>query len=256
MHRGVYAVGAVQSDDAPEVAAVLACGDGAVVSHESAAVLWRLIGRRAGTPVNVTVPAGRCPRRPGIRIHRVRALQPDEATRLRGIPVTTPARALFDLAFQVSVRELEQAVAQAERMYGGTQRRLLALVARYPARPGTPKLRELLDGPRQPALARSEAEERFLALVRRAGLPDPESNVRFHGYELDFLWREQAFAVEIDGYAFHGDRGAFEADRRRDADLAARGIQVMRITWRQIANEPEATLVLLAQALGERARDD
>jgi len=108
--------------------------------------------------------------------------------------------------------------------------------------------------PGQPSLSRSEAEERFLALVRRAGLPDPESNVRFHGYELDFLWREQAFAVEIDGYAFHGDRDAFEADRRRDADLAARGIQVMRITWRQLANEPEATLVLLAQALGERAR--
>jgi very-short-patch-repair endonuclease len=79
-------------------------------------------------------------------------------------------------------------------------------------------------------------------------------NVRTHGYELDFLWREERLAVEMDGFAFHGDRAAFEADRRRDADLAARGIQVMRVTWRQIAEEPEATLVRLAQALAERAR--
>jgi very-short-patch-repair endonuclease len=103
-------------------------------------------------------------------------------------------------------------------------------------------------------MARSEAEERFLALVRRAGLPEPEVNVALHGYEIDFLWRDERLAVEIDGYAFHGDRDAFEADRRRDADLAARGIQVMRVTWRRIAKDPVATLVLLAQVLTERSR--
>ncbi len=106
--------------------------------------------------------------------------------------------------------------------------------------------------PANPALARSEAEERFLALVRRAGLPEPEVNVALHGYELDLLWRDEGLAVEIDGYAFHGDRDAFEADRRRDAVLAAHGLQVFRITWRQITEEPEATLVLVTQALAER----
>jgi very-short-patch-repair endonuclease len=106
-----------------------------------------------------------------------------------------------------------------------------------------------LDGARRPAFTRSEAEERFVDLIRRASLPASETNVALHGYEVDFLWRQRGLVVEIDGFASHGDRGAFEADRRRDADLAAHGIQVMRITWRQIAHEPEATLARLAQAL-------
>lgn len=179
-------------------------------------------------------------------------MQPDEVTRLRQIPVTTPARTLLDLATVLPSRELEQAIAKAERMHAGTQRRLLALLARYPSRAGTPKLRELLDGSRNPALTRSEAEERFLELVRRAGLPAPDTNVHVHGYELDFLWREERLAVEVDGFAFHSDRSAFEADRRRDADLAASGIQVIRVTWRQIRDEPEATLARLAIALVAR----
>jgi very-short-patch-repair endonuclease len=253
MYRGVYAVGSIQSDDAPALAAVLACGDGAVLSHRSAGALWRPVRHVPSGPVDVTVPSPRCPARAGIRIHRVQALRPDEVTRLRRIAVTTPARTLLDLATQLPVRELEQALAQAERRYAGTQRRLLALVARYPARAGTPKLRELLGGSRQPSLTRSEAEERFLALVRRAQLPAPEVNVALFGYELDFLWRQDRLAVEIDGYAFHGDREAFEADRHRDADLAARGIQVMRVTWRQVTEEPEATLVLLAHALAAKS---
>jgi very-short-patch-repair endonuclease len=104
------------------------------------------------------------------------------------------------------------------------------------------------------ALTRSEAEARFLDLVRRAGLPVPESNVWLHGYEIDFLWPDRALAVEIDGFAFHADRIAFEADRRRDAELAARGTQVLRFTWRQITEEPEATLVRLVRALAARDR--
>ena len=166
--------------------------------------------------------------------------------------MTTPARTLLDIAPELPSRELEQALAQAERMYAGTQRRVLALLARYPGRAGTPTLRELLGGSRRLTLTRSEAEERILELVRKAGLSVPDLNVRLHGYELDFLWREERLVVEMDGFAFHGDRAAFEADRRRDADLAARGLQVVRITWRQITEEPEATLVRLAQALAGR----
>jgi very-short-patch-repair endonuclease len=252
MHRGVYAVGGVQSEEAPEAAAVLACGEGSVLSHTSAAFLWRVVTRRDRGPMQVTVPAVRCPRRPGIRVHRTTELQPDEVMKLRRIPITTPARTLLDLAVQLSARELEQAVAQAERRNLVTRSKLLALLARYPRRPGTARLRPLLDGPGRPVFTRSEAEERFLALVRRAELPVPEVNVSLHGYEIDFLWRDDALAVEIDGFAFHRDRAAFEADRRRDADLVARGIQVMRITWRGIAEEPEAILVRLAQALAGR----
>jgi very-short-patch-repair endonuclease len=254
IYRGVYAVGPVQSEEAPLLAAVLACGDRAVLSHRSAARLWRMITAGSAVPVEVIVPAPRCPRNRGIRVHRVQPLPPDEVTRLRRIPVTTRARTLFDLAPQLPTRELEQALAKAERRYAGTQRRLAALLARYPARPGTPKLRELLGGSRPPALVRSEAEERFLALVRRAQLPEPEVNVAIGAYEIDFFWRDARLAVEIDGFAFHADRAAFEADRRRDADLAAHGIQVMRITWRRVTEEPEATLVGLVEALARRAR--
>jgi hypothetical protein len=202
MYRGVYAVGPIQSEDAPAFGAVLASGEGAALSHRSAAALWRMCRHAPSSPVDVTVPSPRCPNRDGIRIHRVEALRPDEVTRLRRIAVTTPARTLLDLATQLPLRELEQAIAQAERSYAGTERRLLALLARYPARPGTPKLRQLLHCPGRPALTHSEAEERFLALVRKAGLPAPEVNVALFGYELDFLWRQEGLAVEIDGFAF------------------------------------------------------
>jgi very-short-patch-repair endonuclease len=252
MHRGVYAVGPVQSDEAPQMAAVLACGDGAVLSHGSAGALWRVVPKQADEPLDVTVATTHTRHRAGIRIHRTTALQADEVTRVRRIRLTLPARTLLDLAAELPARELEQALAQAERRNLVTRSKLGALLARYPVRPGTAKLRELLDRPGRPAFTRSEAEERFLDLIRRANLPAPETNVALHGYEIDFLWRQHALAVEIDGFVFHGDRDAFEADRRRDADLAARGIQVMRVTWRQIADEPEAILVRLAQALAGR----
>jgi very-short-patch-repair endonuclease len=254
IHRGVYAVGPVQSDDAPEMAAALGCGQKAFISHRSAGGLWHLHAKPARSRIDVTVVARHAPRHRGVRIHRVLSLGADEVTRVRRIPVTTPARTLFDLATVLPSRQLEQAIALSERAHAGTWRRLVALLARYPARPGTPKLRELLKGERNPALARSQAEERFLSLVRRARLPAPETNVRLGSYELDFLWRDQRLAIEVDGFAFHGDRGAFEADRRRDADLAASGIQVLRVTWRQITEEPEATLVRMVRALGERAQ--
>jgi very-short-patch-repair endonuclease len=141
-------------------------------------------------------------------------------------------------------------VAKKHRI--ATRRKLVDVLGRHPRRPGAGALWALFAGSGEPALVGSEAEERFLDLVRQAQLPPPELNVAFHGYELDFLWRQAQLAVEMDGFAFHGDRDAFEADRRRDADLAARGIQVIRITWIQIADEPEATLVRLVRALAER----
>lgn len=110
-------------------------------------------------------------------------------------------------------------------------------------------MRALLEAPELLALTRSEAESRFLSLVRRGKLPRPEVNVRLKAFEVDFLWRRERVVVEIDGFAYHSSRGAFEQDRQRDAVLAASGLLVVRITWRQLSTEPEAVLVLLAQAL-------
>jgi very-short-patch-repair endonuclease len=126
------------------------------------------------------------------------------------------------------------------------------VIARYPRRRGSRPLRLLLELERAPALARSEAEERLLALIRAAKLPDPDVNARLGPYEVDFLWRRHNLVVEIDGFAFHSSRSAFERDRARDADLIAAGFRVIRVTWHQVTRRPEATAALISRALGPR----
>jgi len=129
------------------------------------------------------------------------------------------------------------------------RRDLLAPVTRRAGKRGAPLLRALLAEETGPALTRSEAEERLLILIRKAQLPPPETNVHVGNYEVDFYWRRERFVVEVDGQAFHSTTRAFENDRRRDGWLAASGIRVMRVTWKQLTNEPEALLVRLTQAL-------
>ncbi|HEX7117454.1 MAG TPA: DUF559 domain-containing protein [Longimicrobiales bacterium] len=254
IHRGVYRAGPLVAPRALEMAAVLACGDGAVVSHRSASRLWELLpATGVREPVDVTVRY-RERRRPGIRVHRVRALPPDEVTRFEGVPITTPARTLLDLAGVAGVRELERAAARAERRGLVDRAQARALLARYPRRQGTGALAALLDGGTPLALTRSEAEERFLGLVRKGQLRLPEANVVVDGYEVDFLWRTERLIVEVDGFAYHASPQAFERDRRRDAVLGARGFHVLRVTWKQMDREPEAVLVRLAQMLA-RAGD-
>jgi hypothetical protein len=249
LHRGVYLVGhAVPVEDARELGAVLACGPGAVVSHRSAAGLWRLLPEPTGDP-DVTVPGRDCRRERGIRVHLVAALDRRDVRTVRGIPVTTPARTLLDLAAVVTTRELERAVADAQTRRLVRRSDLLALLARVGSRPGVPALRSLLDSEIAPALPRSEAEERFLALIGRAELPTPEVNVRIGGHEVDFLWRHQGLVVEVDGFRFHSSRAAFERDRLRDAQLGAAGLRVLRVTWRQIVDRPEALVARIATAL-------
>lgn len=249
VHRGVYRVGPVVAPGSREIAAVLACGEGAVVSHHSAAALWERTPQPDGAPVDVSVPGANRGRRPGLRMHRVRSLPPDEVTTLDAIPITTPARTILDLAAVAPTRRVEQALARALRDALATPADVLGLIARHPRRPGAPLLRALLERDVGPAFTRSEAEERFLALVRKAGLPEPELNVIVGGHEVDFLWRRERLVVEVDGFEFHSSRDRFERDRRRDADLFGLGLRVVRVTWRQITKEPEATLVRVTRAL-------
>lgn len=211
---------------ARELAAVLACGPTAHLSHRSAAVVWRMLPPASGA-IHVTVSGSH--RRGPQTVHLHRTTRP-ETTRRETIPVTSAVRTLTDLASTGSP-ELDRAVNEA------ISRRL-----------ATPEeLRHLT--PDSPTLTRSEAERRLLALVRRAGLPRPRTNVRVAGHEVDALWAAQRLVVEVDGYAFHASRTAFERDRRRDADLIAAGYRVLRITWRQIAEQPEALAARLGAAL-------
>lgn len=249
-HRGVYLVGPIPPPWSRETAAVLACGPEAVLSHWSAASLWKLVSPPdADAPIDVIVPAGENGPRAGIRVRRVAALEPDERTSLHGIPITTPERTLLDLASVARPREVEHAVARAEREGLVDSSGLTRLPERYRGRKGVALLRAVLKRHGGPAFTRSEAEVRFLGLLRKAHLPAAEVNVRVAGFELDFFWRAERIAVEVDGYRFHGSRSSFERDRRRSTRLAAQGIQVIPLTWKQIAEDEVATAVQLGQAL-------
>jgi len=250
VHRGVYQVGPLVSPHAREMAAVLACGPGTVVCHRSAAGLWRLLPARGDSAlVEVLVSPRIRRRRPAVRAYRGHGLEADEATTVAGIPITTPSRTVLDLAGAVGSRDLERALARAEREGLTSRGELLSLLDRHSGRPGLAVLRPLLADGAGPAFTRSEPEERLLGLIRKAQLPPPEVNGSVAGYEVDFLWRAERLVVEVDGFAFHSSRDRFESDRRRDGRLAARGYRVMRVTWRQITREPEALLARLAQAL-------
>jgi very-short-patch-repair endonuclease len=236
IHRGVYAVGHdALTQRGRWMAAVLAGGDGAVLSHRDAAALWRL---RPSARPRIEVSARSKRGRPGLQFHEA-VLAPDEVTVHEGIPVTTVARTLFDLAAVVDARQVERAINEAEVLRLWDEVSLAGLVKRYPRRPGAGKVRAALGARRDgPTLTRSELEERFLARVRAASLPSPEVNATVEAdgrtFEIDFLWRDQRLAVELDGRASHGTAAAFEGDRERDRILSAAGWRPARFTWRQL----------------------
>jgi very-short-patch-repair endonuclease len=241
VHPGVYAVGhPALMPWARELAALLACGIHSALSHRTAAVLWGLLAALGG-PVHVT-RQGRRRTLTGVVVHETGELGD---VRLReGLRVTSPARTLLDLAAAQS-RELDRAVEQALISDLVTPAQLAAELS--PRRPGVARLRAALQT--EPSLTRSEAERRLLALLRRAGLPRPRTNVRVGRHEVDLLWATERLVVEVDGFAFHSGRAAFERDRLRDADLQLAGYRVFRITWRELAGQPEAVVARIAGAL-------
>lgn len=256
IHRGVYLVGPLMTARSRQLAAVFASGPGAVVSHLSGGSMWEMgVHTTIVEPVDITVAGANRGRRPGIRLHRVTVLREDEWTVLDGVPVTTPDRTLIDLASVIGTRELEAAVARAEREGLVTIDGLSSLLVRHRRRPGMAALRSVIGARGGPALTRSQAEADFLALIRQAALPPPEANVTVGRYEIDFLWRTEGIAVEVDGFRHHSSRPRFESDRRKDAWLLASGITVVRLSWRQIANEGMATAVQVGQALARASRD-
>jgi very-short-patch-repair endonuclease len=176
-------------------------------------------------------------------------LRIDEITTVGCIPVTTVARTLLDLAFILPHADIERAVEQALSKRLTTRADVLSVLNQHARTPGAARLRSLIASD-EPAFTRSEAEARLLTLIRKARLARPEVNVMVAGYEVDFFWRSQRFIAEMDGCAYHSSHRKFESDRRRDAVLTVAGIRVIRVTWQQLANESEALIATLAQALG------
>ena len=235
VHRGVYAVGhRAISRHGRWMAAVLAAGPGTVLSHGSAAALWG-IRATARTRIDVTTPRTLRARR-GLRPHCA-VLPPDEITTTDAIPTTTPARTLLDLAGVIDRRQLERALNETEVLRLTSPTPLGTLIDRHTAMRGTSSLRTLSLNAR--SATRSELEARFLAFLDRQDLPHPETNILIEGIEVDAAWRGQHLIVELDGYAFHGTRAAFEGDRARDRRLTARGWRVVRITWRDLHERPD-----------------
>jgi very-short-patch-repair endonuclease len=247
LHRGVYQVGPLPAARAQERAATIASREGCI-SHRSAAGLHQLHATLVDT-VEVTLPRRRRRRIEGVRIHRARDLLPDEVTTIDGIPVTTPARTLLDISAESPEREVEQALANAFRLKLVTRGEVLAIIERHPTHRGAPGLRGLLAAESDPAFTRSQAEEKLLAVIRRARLPAPELNVRVLGHEVDVLWRTARVIAEVDGFTYHGSARSFTLDRRRDAELTAAGYRVLRFTWADVTEQWAVTVVRLAQAL-------
>ena len=248
LHPGVYSVGhPVVSREGRWMAAVLACGEGAVLSHQSAAALWSIRGT-AKSRIDVTAPRDLRPR-PGLHPHRA-VLPADEVTVHDGIPTTTPARTLLDLAAVVPRRTLERALDEAEvlRLPGPH-----TLLGRYPRRRGAATLRTLLLTSRSPTPTRTELEAKFLTFVDDWGFDRPAVNTIIEGLEVDAAWRDARLIVELDGFATHGTRRGFERDRKRDRQLTAAGWRVIRLTWRQLA-DGEALARELRALLGPQAR--
>jgi very-short-patch-repair endonuclease len=249
-HSGVYLAGPIEPERAREMAAVMASGPGTALSHVNALHVWRLLRFQAPRPVHVSGPVGRHVRRTGIVFHRVSSpWTNDQRTVLDGIPITTPARTLVDVASMLGRREIELALATAEREGLVSGDELARLPQRYPRRPGMTMLRCLIQEQTGPHLTESEAERKCLDVLRSGGLPRPHANVTVGPYRLDLCWPDLGVAIEIDGRAYHSSRARFEGDRQKDNWLRARGIEVIRLTWRQITRKPTETAVLVGQAL-------
>jgi predicted transcriptional regulator of viral defense system len=242
VHQGVYAVGhQCAGKEGQWMAAALAGGAGAVLSHASAAALWSLRETAPGD-VDVTVERRR-KRRPGLRFH-LRALPPDEVTTRDDIPVTTVPRTIFDLAADHNRREVERAIHEAEvqRLYDRLS--LHDLVARYPNRQGIGTIKSILaEMDRAIAYTQNDFEELFHDCLVRYGLPMPVFNAWLHvagrWIRPDCAWHEQRIIVELDGAAVHGTRRNRESDPARDRMLTVAGWRVVRVTWNQLRYDPE-----------------
>jgi very-short-patch-repair endonuclease len=242
LHRGVYAVGhRALTVESRWMAAVLAHGPEAVLSHRSAGQLWGICPRSDVAP-EVTCPGSKKTKR-GIVAHGG-SLPADEVVRRWGIPVTSVARTMLDLAATRSEREVERAWNQMEfREYRHTLS-VPDLVERHRGRPGSVLLRRLAGGDTLPVgITRNDFEEAFLGLIDRHGLPRPRMNAHVHlrgrFYEIDCLWDEQRVAIELDGGAAHKTRKAFNDDRERDRILTVEGFTATRVTWDHLQNTPQ-----------------
>ena len=254
IHRGVYGLpDTAQQPFAAETAALLAGGEGALLSHHSAVTLWQL---RPGTarPIHVTIPRDSPGRQlAGVIVHRSRTVSAPDIRIHDGLPVTSPARALLDVAATLTDRDVERLLDE-----GLCARRILTIeqvhdaLSRAGGHPGRARLGRAAGRYSDATRTDSPPEEKLLSLIRAAGLPEPQTQVPVLEYRLDFFWPSLKLAVEVDAYGSHGSASQFEADRRRDARLLTeKRIVVLRVTKAMIDQRPWEAIGVLARAIGQ-----
>jgi very-short-patch-repair endonuclease len=250
--RGVYSVVDGQLPPlARELAALLACGERAFLSHHTAAFAW---GIRRARPfdVEVSVCGRHCKSRKGLRVHRIRAIHPRELKRHQGLWISSPARAVLEIAATLSPAALADAVDEGLARDLFTPRQLEAVLERNRPCRGAGRLALLLGDETSTAISRSRAEKRLLRLIRAARLPRPETNVKFGRFEPDFMWRREGLVVELDSYKFHQGPGVFQRDREKDLALRDAGFEVLRFTGEHVVHQPAVVLARVAAALARR----
>jgi very-short-patch-repair endonuclease len=243
--RGVYAVGRPGIDQLGRwMAAVLSCGPHALLSHRSAAALW---GMTHGTArLEVVVPAGTTRRRPGITVHRRAGLDVEDRRVVHGIPATDPVATLVDLGSCAPTWQMERVINEADRLDLVDPEALRLGIESLSRRPGIGRLKHLLD---TQTFTDSGLERRFLAIVRSAGLPLPETQAWVNGFRVDFYWPHIGLVVEADGLRYHRTSGAQATDRRRDQTHTAAGLTTVRFAESQIRFEPHRVKATLASVM-------
>jgi very-short-patch-repair endonuclease len=250
VHRGVYAVGHRKLTlKGRWMAAVLACGPEAFLSHRTALALWDLQQKESGA-IEVTVRGPGKPGSEGVLVRCTRVLADQDVTEVDGIPVTSLAWTMVDYAASATQRQVRSVLEALERRRIYIGRELDELLERTPNRKGVRTLRKAIAEITGPApWHQSVLEEAFHELIRGSDIPDYEANVLVEGELVDALWRDERVIVELDGFAFHKSRAQFEADRRRDAKLTVAGYRVLRITQQRLQNEPESVLADIRELL-------
>lgn len=248
-YAGVYTLGyAPITPHERAMAAVLACGPRAVLSHGSALALWG-VGNGWETPFEVTITGDRRPK--GVKVHRTRALDRRDVTRQQGIPVTTLARTLLDQAPRMTEKALNRAVNDGRLDHYLRLTALADVISRHPNHRGRRKLEAVL-GVAGEHPTRSDFEDGFPAFCERYGLPRPEMGAIVCGHEVDALFAEAKVIVELDGWEFHSSRQSFESDRSKDADTLVGGFATLRITWERYQQKPEREAARLREILVRR----
>jgi hypothetical protein len=250
VYRGVYRVGhAAPSTEADYMAAVKACGEGALLSGQAAAWLWGLV---QGEPPPPEVSAPKERHLPGVLTRHCRQLSHVDRTEWRGIPITRVPRTIVDIAPAFDEDELARVSHEATVQWGLTPARIEAVLNRRPTAPGANKLRRVMHGDVQVTL--SKLESGFLNLLRAEGLPLPITNRPAGGRRVDCRWPEHRLTVELDSYRFHNSRHSWKRDRDREREAYARGDQFRRYTWDDVFEGPDRMLtelrILLLSAVG------